>query len=281
MASPQQYKYIRGFVKRWRNKGCLSYKCEFEEGKTIIRPTNIDSVLHEELKKLQEILAKDGFEFDEDEIESIVSRENERQEYELFKSRILQNETLKPEALARNVVDIYGENSLNYTLFLKRLLEERKIHWEVGRVRELIEEEKRTLELERFRKDIGNESQEGISIQKIDSMSGSEFEEFLEILFEKMGFKVERTKLSGDQGADLIISKLGERVVVQAKRLKGKVSNKAVQEVAAAIKFYSADRGMVVTNAAYTSSAVQLAEANNIELIDRYKLVLLINQYFR
>ena len=57
-----------------------------------------------------------------------------------------------------------------------------------------------------------------------------------------------------------------------------KVSNKAVQEVVASIPYYGADRGLVVTNS-FTNSAIKLAEANDIDLIDRYKLERLIKEY--
>lgn len=85
--------------------------------------------------------------------------------------------------------------------------------------------------------------------------------------------------MSGDQGADLIISKLGEKVILQAKRHKAKIGNKAVQEVVASIKHYNADKGMVVTNNYFTNSAFELAKSNNIELIDRDKLEKLIVKY--
>ena len=35
---------------------------------------------------------------------------------------------------------------------------------------------------------------------------------------------------------------------------------------------YNADKGIVVTNSTFTSSAVELAQANNIELIDGEKI---------
>jgi HJR/Mrr/RecB family endonuclease len=95
-----------------------------------------------------------------------------------------------------------------------------------------------------------------------------------------MGYIVELTKSSNDQGADLIISKLGEKYVVQAKRYSNKVNNKAIQEVVAAIKHYDADRGMVITSNEFTSSAIKLASSNNIDLIDRNKLEKLIKKYF-
>jgi HJR/Mrr/RecB family endonuclease len=53
-----------------------------------------------------------------------------------------------------------------------------------------------------------------------------------------MGYRVEQTKLSGDQGADLVVIKLGEKTVIQAKRYGGKIGNSAVQEIMAAITLH-------------------------------------------
>ena len=103
-------------------------------------------------------------------------------------------------------------------------------------------------------------------------VSGYQFEDDLSQLFAKLGFSVQRTPLSGDQGADLIVEKKGSRTVVQAKRYSGKVTNKAVQEIFAAKTFYNADRAIVVTNSVFTKSAIELAISNGVELWDGGKL---------
>jgi len=110
-------------------------------------------------------------------------------------------------------------------------------------------------------------------------MDGYSFEKFLVNLYVEMGYRVEHTKLSGDQGADLIISKNGERSVVQAKKHSKSINNKAVQEVTAAIKYYNANGGIVVTNSEFTNSAILLAYSNDISLIGREKLIRLIEKY--
>jgi HJR/Mrr/RecB family endonuclease len=98
--------------------------------------------------------------------------------------------------------------------------------------------------------------------------TGYEFEEYLRSLFEGMGYIVNLTQKSNDQGGDLVIEKDRERTVVQAKFYSSPVGNKAVQEVVAAKSFYEANKGMIVTNSTYTNSAVALAEVNDITLID-------------
>lgn len=118
-----------------------------------------------------------------------------------------------------------------------------------------------------------------VTINDIDQMNGYTFETFLGKLFTNMGYLVKHTKLSGDQGADLIVSKNCETFVLQAKKYSSKVNNKAVQEVTAAIKHYHADGGLVVTNSGFTDSAILLAHSNDISLIGREKLIRLIEKH--
>lgn len=111
-----------------------------------------------------------------------------------------------------------------------------------------------------------------ISLSQIDHMTGSEFEDYLVTLFKAKGYKTHRTKGSGDQGVDIILDERSGRTAIQAKRYSGSVGNKAVQEVVAGIRYYNADKAMVITNNNFTRSAIDLARVNNVELIDRNKL---------
>jgi len=108
-------------------------------------------------------------------------------------------------------------------------------------------------------------------------MSGDDFEKFLAILFEKLGYA---TKIvgsnKGDYGADLIIEKQGERTVVQAKCWHNSVGVKAVQEVYGSLHMHSCTKACVVTNNYFTEQAKRLAEANNVELWDRNTLAKII-----
>lgn len=115
-------------------------------------------------------------------------------------------------------------------------------------------------------------SSDEITISDIDTMSGLDFEHFIGNLFSAMGYKVEITKASGDQGGDLIIEKFGERTIIQAKRYSGAVTNSAIQEVVAAKAHYNCIKSLVITNSYFTKSAMELANSNNVELWDREKL---------
>ncbi|MDI9412150.1 MAG: restriction endonuclease [Bacillota bacterium] len=107
----------------------------------------------------------------------------------------------------------------------------------------------------------------------IDNLSGIEFEEYLVRLFENLGYDVQETPASNDYGADLVITKNSEKTVVQAKRYSSTVGISSVQEVIAAKNYYNANKCLVITNNYFTSNAVNLARANDVELWDRDTLV--------
>lgn len=60
---------------------------------------------------------------------------------------------------------------------------------------------------------------------------------------------------------------------MQAKRQKAKVGIKAIQEIETAKNHYKAEESWVITNNFYTKDARELAESNDVKLLDRYKLI--------
>ena len=115
------------------------------------------------------------------------------------------------------------------------------------------------------------------SINKIDAISGYEFEKYLEYLFRAMGYKSKATKKAHDYGADLLVTHKKETTVVQAKLYYNKnVSLSAVQEAKASLDYYVADKAVVITNSHFTKSAYELALSTGVALIDREKLITLI-----
>jgi restriction system protein len=107
---------------------------------------------------------------------------------------------------------------------------------------------------------------------EIDDMSGRDFESRMALLFEGKGFRVEQTPYVGDWGADLVLSRSGERTVVQAKRWSRRIGPRAIQEVVAAKAKYGCQHALVVTNSLFTEAAAELARANGVELWDRHGL---------
>ncbi|MFC4305776.1 restriction endonuclease [Cohnella boryungensis] len=111
------------------------------------------------------------------------------------------------------------------------------------------------------------------SIQTIDKLDGFAFEEFMASFFRRIGYNVQLTPASGDDGLDLIISRKGTKIGVQCKRYKNKVNNSAIQEAYSGKDFYDCDEALVVTNSWFTEPARNLAEKLNVALWDRTVLI--------
>lgn len=252
------YRYIKSFVVKYKN---LDYEIV-------------------EFDKLRNLLTSKGISIDDEALKTLINEEESKQDYEEFREKILFNKPDNLEQYILNLIEIYGENYTEHLDYFTNILSENLIQYSEQQLEENIKTIIDKRELEQFEKNLENENISSISIEDVNLMTGYEFENFLTTLFQKMGYIVEHTKLSGDQGADLIISKFGEKVAIQAKRYTQKVTNKAIQEIAAAIKHYGADKGLVITNSEFTRSAKELADSNNIELIDNEKLEILIRKYF-
>lgn len=120
---------------------------------------------------------------------------------------------------------------------------------------------------------------ESFTIDDIDGMDGTQFEQYISKLFEKMGYETEVTKHSGDQGIDVIAKNDIVTIGIQAKCYSSTVGNSAVQEAVGGKALYKVDKVMVITNNEFTPAAKQLAKANNVELWDRHKLIEKVSQY--
>lgn len=112
----------------------------------------------------------------------------------------------------------------------------------------------------------------GATLRSIDAMDGTQFEEFLSVLFAHLGYRVQHVGMSHDFGADLVLTSRRQRIVVQAKRYAGNVGIAAVQEALGAVQYYRGTRGMVVASSGFTESARELAVRSRIELWDRQQL---------
>lgn len=113
----------------------------------------------------------------------------------------------------------------------------------------------------------------------LDQLSGTEFEEFLAGLFRSQGYSAELTPSTGDYGADLVLSKGGQRIAVQAKRYSGSVGVSAVQEAISGQAYYQCDAAWVVTTGAFTANARELAKKSSVKLIGRSDIGILMAQH--
>ena len=99
------------------------------------------------------------------------------------------------------------------------------------------------------------------------NMSPLDYEIHCANAFSLAGWSTSMTPKTGDQGADVVIKHSDLTGVVQCKLYSQPVGNAAVQEVIAAREYYKASFAIVVSNAAYTTSARQLAAMANVVLL--------------
>ena len=142
----------------------------------------------------------------------------------------------------------------------------------------VFEQEKKKLIMRDFINNLMTiENIQTLSIEDVDLLSGHEFEKLCALIFTKMNYLVEQTKATHDHGADLVISKNQILYAVQCKKYSRTLSNTAIQEVVASMNIYNCSKSMVITNSAFSKSAIKLAKSNDVVLIDRVKLTYMIS----
>jgi HJR/Mrr/RecB family endonuclease len=100
-------------------------------------------------------------------------------------------------------------------------------------------------------------------------LTDRDFERFVAAIFKELGFSVELIGGSGDQGIDVIAVSERGRFAVQAKGYPNStVSNGAVQQAFAGMKFHRCVKCIAITNSRFTPSARELAESVKCTLID-------------
>lgn len=172
-----------------------------------------------------------------------------------------------------NEIDIeHSQEILMYFLLSKRNIDELILCDCFVEHYEIIKELKQSIDSSDIKQKLKTKQQRKITkytIDDIDLMTGAEFEEFIALLFKKMGYSSQVTKQSGDQGIDVIAIKNNTRIGIQAKCYSNTVGNAAIQEAVAGKSFYNCDKTVVVTNNYFTTAAIELAQANNVILWNR------------
>lgn len=110
-------------------------------------------------------------------------------------------------------------------------------------------------------------------MKKIDAMSGQDFEDYCCRLLQQHGYiGINKTKASGDHGADILAEKDGITYAFQCKCYRKPVGNSAIQEIYAAKTLYRRDIGVLLTNRTCTKQAMEEAKSLGVKIWDRTKL---------
>lgn len=111
--------------------------------------------------------------------------------------------------------------------------------------------------------------------QDICTLSPSEFEAYVALLFERTGYQVRHTGGSGDHGVDLVVRRRGTSSVVQCKRYEEAVGPRTVRELIGAMTNANVQEGFLITTSSFTAGAQReaLRAPYKVNLIDGEKLV--------
>ncbi|MDL4840887.1 restriction endonuclease [Aquibacillus rhizosphaerae] len=116
-------------------------------------------------------------------------------------------------------------------------------------------------------------------IHEIDQMDEIEFEELFYHLFEQKGYYVNRTSKTEHCGANLFLRRGNDKVVVLAKLHSDNIDVTVINDVVDAAGFYKANNKWLVTNQYFTEPATELANRNQVKLINRDDLLRMLREY--
>lgn len=118
-----------------------------------------------------------------------------------------------------------------------------------------------------------------LKLAQLATLTPETFEEFVAELFEALGYTVEHTGGTGDEGADLSAHRAGQRAVVQCKyHSRGVIGSPELQKFLGTIHHTRSHKGIFVTTRTFTLAAEKFASEHPIELVDGPRLVELVQQ---
>jgi len=118
------------------------------------------------------------------------------------------------------------------------------------------------------------------SIDDLRALSWQQFETIVGEAFRRRGYSVLETGQGGaDGGVDLVLTKAGERFLVQCKQYRAStVSVMVVREIFGVVAAQRAAGAIIVTTGKFTKDAIEFAAKQPIELIDGVKLEAMVRE---
>ena len=144
--------------------------------------------------------------------------------------------------------------------------------------RQLREAKRRKEETERQRRESERQQQRRRE-QYWMSPGGIEFEQELASLSRAMGYHVESTPVSGDQGIDLVLKRNGKTTIVQCKAYKSPAGPAVARELFGSMIAYGADDAILACTGGFTKGVEEFVQGKPIRLISAPHLVRLAEQY--
>ena len=105
------------------------------------------------------------------------------------------------------------------------------------------------------------------------SMTATAFEEFIVSLFRELGYRVDPTPGTSDNGIDLTLRKNNQSIAVQCQRSDAPVGEPMVRDFYAALMSSGAQSGYLITTSTFTSHAYSFAQGKPLQLVDLEALI--------
>jgi len=250
-----------------------------------IDPFESPAFEQDELVLLNRTLDSRGLSFSPERLEAFLSSAALDRDYQRF---AVQAERMTNECgdEITGYASLYPDTTYDGRLlpFLQQYLASLGQEWSLSDLLPKVSEQRQIYKQRGFEMDLelrkGGTGQT-ISINDVDRVDPFNFELLLGMIFESEGYSFEETPKSGDQGADVLLEKAGERTVVQVKLYSQPVGNSAVQEAIAAKTYFRCHHAMVITNNTFTASARELATRASVQLVERNGLIKMIDAFNR
>ena len=116
--------------------------------------------------------------------------------------------------------------------------------------------------------------------KRFDTLNPFEFEQLVGQVYERLGYEVQLTPRTNDQGCDAILHKNGETSLVECKLYSANrsIGRPLIQKFDSAMHHFKAVAGFFVTTGFFANTAVRYAEGKNITLIGPQTLLSLMDE---
>jgi hypothetical protein len=136
-------------------------------------------------------------------VKNQIEELEDAQAYERFKKLVLSKHPTTPVQFVDVFLEEFENGSWREIGFLSKLFLEHGFPYDVCDVDRFCHDRVRALELTRFEQSL--HERKSTNFPDIDTMTGSEFEDFVMDLFIKLGYRVDRRKRSHEQGLNLFL----------------------------------------------------------------------------
>src|SRR3989338_995232 len=110
-----------------------------------------------------------------------------------------------------------------------------------------------------------------------NNLSWQNFESEVTKKLSQFGYNAVNTKLSGDEGVDIVINNRDKKFIVQCKAMKNKIGPSFVRDFIGTIGIQNASGGMIVSLNGFSDGSLDTSNYQNLHLLSIQDFILLDN----